>query len=80
MGRCSLKPIRLPKIKHPLLDALARVGGGRFFVAWLPGSMPMRRAFIGAFKGDIINRENIGKTSADLKAQWNTAHPSDLIP
>ena len=34
----------------------------------------------GAFKGDVINRENIGKTSADLKALWNTAHPSDLIP
>ena len=34
----------------------------------------------GAFKGDVVNRENIGKTSADLKALWNTAHPSDLIP
>ncbi len=33
----------------------------------------------GAFKGDILNRENIGKTSAELKELWNKAHPTDLI-
>jgi hypothetical protein len=34
----------------------------------------------GAFSGEIANRENVGKSSADLKALWNTAHPDDLIP
>ena len=34
----------------------------------------------GAFKGEVINRENIGKSSADLKALWNADHPTDPIP
>jgi len=34
----------------------------------------------GAFTGDVANRENVGKSSADLKQLWNTAHPDDLIP
>jgi hypothetical protein len=34
----------------------------------------------GAFKGDVHNRENVGKTSAELKALWNTKHPTDPIP
>jgi hypothetical protein len=34
----------------------------------------------GAFTGTITNRDSIGKTSADLKARWNAAHPDDLIP
>ena len=33
----------------------------------------------GAFKGDILNRENIGKTAAELKDLWNTAHPTDPV-
>jgi len=34
----------------------------------------------GAFTGDVANRENVGKSSADLKQLWNAAHPDDLIP
>jgi hypothetical protein len=34
----------------------------------------------GAFSGDVTNRENVGKSSADLKELWNAAHPDDLIP
>ena len=34
----------------------------------------------GAFTGEVSNRENVGKSSADLKQLWNTAHPDDLIP
>ena len=34
----------------------------------------------GAFTGEVANRENVGKSSADLKQLWNTAHPDDLIP
>ena len=33
----------------------------------------------GTFTGTIVNRENIGKTSAELAALWNTAHPEDPI-
>ena len=33
----------------------------------------------GAFKGEIENRENIGKTSDDLIAMWNEAHPDDPV-
>jgi hypothetical protein len=34
----------------------------------------------GAFMGNITNRENIGKTSTELKEKWNAEHPNDLIP
>ncbi len=33
----------------------------------------------GAFVGEISNRQNIGKSSDDLKTLWNAEHPSDLI-
>jgi len=33
----------------------------------------------GKFSGTIQNRENIGKSSDDLAALWNEAHPDDLI-
>ena len=33
----------------------------------------------GAFKGEITNRENIGKTTEELVALWNAAHPSDPV-
>ncbi|MBI3174891.1 MAG: hypothetical protein HYZ25_14290 [Chloroflexi bacterium] len=34
----------------------------------------------GTFTGTILNRENIGKTSDDLVAQWNQEHPENPIP
>ena len=34
----------------------------------------------GAFTGEVTNRENVGKSSADLKQLWNTDHPDDQIP
>lgn len=34
----------------------------------------------GTFSGTILNRENIGKTSDDLVAQWNQEHPENPIP
>ncbi|HEX3009284.1 MAG TPA: hypothetical protein VHO90_16890, partial [Bacteroidales bacterium] len=33
----------------------------------------------GAYLGDITNRDNIGKTSAELIAMWNTKHPDDKV-
>ena len=33
----------------------------------------------GAFKGEIQNRENIGKTTAELVALWNADHPNDPV-
>jgi nucleoid DNA-binding protein len=33
----------------------------------------------GIFAGTILNRENIGKTSDELVALWNAAHPDDLV-
>jgi len=33
----------------------------------------------GAFSGDIINAENIGKTPDELVAMWNEAHPDDPV-
>lgn len=33
----------------------------------------------GAFRGEIANRENIGKTADDLVALWNKDHPDDLV-
>ena len=33
----------------------------------------------GAFRGHIINAENIGKTADDLVVQWDEAHPDDPI-
>jgi hypothetical protein len=33
----------------------------------------------GRFRGRIANAENIGKTANDLVAQWNAAHPDNLV-
>ena len=33
----------------------------------------------GAFRGDLINAENIGKTGDDLVAQWDVEHPDDPV-
>ncbi len=33
----------------------------------------------GAFTGIIENRDNIGKTSAELVEMWNKEHPTDLV-
>ena len=33
----------------------------------------------GIFTGTVINRENIGKTSAELVALWNESYPSDPV-
>jgi hypothetical protein len=32
-----------------------------------------------AFRGKVNNPENIGKTSAELFAQWNALHPDDPV-
>ncbi|MCP5103575.1 MAG: hypothetical protein GY950_09360 [bacterium] len=31
------------------------------------------------YEGEIVNRDMIGKTSADLIDRWNTEHPDDKI-
>jgi hypothetical protein len=33
----------------------------------------------GEFNGEIENRDNIGKSSDDLVAMWNEAHPDDPV-
>jgi hypothetical protein len=33
----------------------------------------------GVFTANILNRDNIGKTSDDLIALWNAAHPEDPV-
>ena len=33
----------------------------------------------GTFTGTVLNRENIGKTSDELVAKWNTDNPTDLV-
>jgi hypothetical protein len=33
----------------------------------------------GAFKGEITNGENIGKTTDEIVGLWNTDHPEDMI-
>ena len=33
----------------------------------------------GAYSGEIINKENIGKTTGDLVEMWNKDNPGDLI-
>jgi hypothetical protein len=33
----------------------------------------------GDFEGEIENRENVGKTSDDLVAQWDVDHPGDPV-
>lgn len=34
----------------------------------------------GTFSGTIVNREFIGKTSAELVAKWNEENPTDQVP
>ena len=33
----------------------------------------------GMYKGEIVNRENMGKSSNEIKAMWNQAHPNDPV-
>ena len=33
----------------------------------------------GGFEGNVINRENIGKTSEELVAKWNSIYPDDQV-
>jgi hypothetical protein len=33
----------------------------------------------GAYRGDVINRENIGKSSAELVERWNAANPDNQV-
>lgn len=33
----------------------------------------------GAFRGSLLNAENIGKTSEDLAGQWNQEHPESPV-
>jgi hypothetical protein len=33
----------------------------------------------GKFKGDIVNRDMIGKTTDDLVDRWNQEHPDDKV-
>ena len=33
----------------------------------------------GGFRGEILNRDAIGQSSADLVARWNVDHPDDLV-
>ena len=33
----------------------------------------------GTFSGTIVNREFIGKSSADLIAKWNEENPTDQV-
>ena len=33
----------------------------------------------GAYQGDVINKDNIGKTNLDYKAMWDLEHPTDLL-
>ena len=33
----------------------------------------------GVFTGTIANRDNIGKTSAELVSRWNEEHPDDQV-
>lgn len=32
-----------------------------------------------SFRGEILNRDAIGQSSADLVARWNVDHPDDLV-
>ncbi len=34
---------------------------------------------LSAFKGDVENREHVGKTGDELVAMWNQAHPDDPV-
>ena len=34
---------------------------------------------LSAFRGEVENRDNVGKTSDDLVAMWNEAHPDDPV-
>jgi len=34
---------------------------------------------LSAFRGEVENRDNIGKTGDDLVAMWNEAHPDDPV-
>ena len=59
----------------PKIDLDGTVGVGHRADMKIKNSLNAR----GAFKGDVINAENIGKTGDELVALWNAAHPDDPV-
>jgi len=54
--------------------------GGYFSISFRADSaMNSGINFPGTFSGTIVNRENIGKTSDELIAKWNTENSEDQV-
>lgn len=53
---------------------------GTLYVHFLP-CVELKHALNmpGAFQGRLRNRQNIGKSSRELVAQWNAEHPEDPV-
>ena len=62
-------------IYHPSIDLNGRISVSHT----LDGDISSALNASGAFTGEIENKENIGKSTADLIAQWNKDNPSDPI-
>jgi len=53
---------------------------GVFNVAhWLDTALKNRLNTPGEFRGEIENRDMIGKTVDDLVVRWNEEHPDDPV-
>ncbi len=70
----SLRPLVLPNARNNIkqdghIDVNVRLRGGVEGQINVPGE----------FKGDVINADNIGKSTDELCDQWDVEFPSDLI-
>jgi len=53
---------------------------GRFDILFRPDPDMLRQLNDGTkFHAKILNQSNIGKSAADLVAQWNVEHPDDSV-
>jgi hypothetical protein len=59
----------------PTIDLSGEIGVGHRADIYIKNHLN----YTGAFKGDINNRENIGKSSDDLVALWNADHTDDPV-
>lgn len=59
----------------PKVDLSGELGIGHRADNYLKNQLNMT----GAFKGEILNRENIGKTGDELVGMWNAEHPEDPV-
>ena len=71
------RPVRLKElgILAPRIDKNGEVGLNFKMDSYLKSQMNVPRKF----KGEVVNRDMLGKSVQDMKDRWNREHPEDPV-